>query len=87
MGSINLQTLSDYHKHGYDLAISCRACGHETILTPEHLFDRGVSGSVAKLEKRLRCKCGARAARIHSTMLGPSGGVRRGRSWRDHVRG
>lgn len=87
MGSIRLETLSDYDKHGYDLAVSCRACGREVVLAPAYFFARGIIGSVEKLERRMLCKCGARAARIHSTMSGPSGGVRRGARWQDHVRG
>jgi len=87
MGRIVLRTLADYHKHGYDLNVACRACGHEVVLTPNYFFARGEIGSVEALEKRLRCaKCKARAARIHITMLGPSGGRRRGARWQDQLK-
>jgi hypothetical protein len=76
---IRLDTLSAYHKHGYDLELWCRACGHKVIVTPEWFFARGILGSVAKLERRLRCsQCKARRTAISSTMSGPSGGLRRG---------
>jgi predicted Zn-ribbon and HTH transcriptional regulator len=87
MGRIRLDTISDFHKHGYDLAVMCRACGHKVVLTPGQLMAVGILGSVEKIEKRLRChKCKARAAAISSTMLGPSGGVRRGASWKEGVK-
>jgi hypothetical protein len=27
IGRIRLKTISDYHKHGYDREVMCRACG------------------------------------------------------------
>jgi DNA-directed RNA polymerase subunit RPC12/RpoP len=83
MGRIYLHTLSDYHKHGFDLEVMCRACGHKAVLTPESLFARGIVGEVERVEARLRCgQCGGRAL-VSSTMSGPSGGRRRGRDWWD----
>jgi DNA invertase Pin-like site-specific DNA recombinase len=87
MGRIRLETLSDYSKHGYDLSVMCRVCGHKAILTPAMFFAGGFLGSVAEIERRLRCrKCKARAAVVSSTMLGPSGGERRGASWKDALK-
>lgn len=87
MVRIRLETLSDYHKHGYDLEVMCRACGHKVVVTPDFFFARGELGSVAALEKRLLCgKCRARAAVISSTMMGPSDGKRRGARWQDQVK-
>jgi ribosomal protein L37E len=87
MGRIRLKTISDYHKHGYDLEVMCRVCGHKVVLTPRELFTAGVMGSVEQLEERLRCgRCGERSAAVSSTMLGPSGGKRRGRTWRDGLK-
>lgn len=87
MGRIRLNTISDYHKHGYDLEVMCRVCGHKVIMTPQAFFAAGVTGSVEKLEERLRCgRCNARSAVVSSTLLGPSGGARRGRTWRDGLK-
>ena len=84
MGRIRLDTLVDFSKHGYDLDIFCRTCGHKAILTPETFFARGIAGSIEKLERKLRCeKCRARNAVITATCFGPSGGVRKARSWQD----
>jgi ribosomal protein L37E len=86
MGRIRLDTLSDYLKHGYDIEVLCRACGHKSILTPEALLARGVMRVTEALERRFRCgRCGARSAVMNSTMSGPSGGVRRGETWRDKL--
>ena len=88
MARIRLDTLADYHKHGFDLAVTCRACGHEVVLVPDYFFARGALGGVEQLERRLRCgRCRARAARISSTMLGPSGGRRRAKNWQDWLKG
>lgn len=87
MGRIRLETLSDYDKHGCDLNIACMACGHEVVRTPSWFFERGILGAIRKLEKRLRCeKCKARAARVHSTSFGPSGGRWNRADWRDGLR-
>jgi hypothetical protein len=84
MGRIHLRTLSDYHKHGFDLEVFCRGCGHTVILTPDYFFARGELGRPEEIEKRLRCgKCKAKMARLSSTMSGPSGGRRRARSWQE----
>ena len=84
MGRIFLETLSDYHKHGYDLEILCRACGHKVIMTPSAFFAGGFAGSPEKLERRLKCtRCKGRHAVISPTSTGPSRGERRGRSWLD----
>lgn len=80
---ITLETISDYAKHGYDLELWCRACGYKVVVTPEWFIAKGEIGAIEKLERRLRCKCKARATVISSTMAGPSGGRRRGRRWQD----
>jgi hypothetical protein len=85
MGRIFLDTISDYHKHGYDLEGRCCACGHTVILTPDWFLARGMLGKLERLERRLRCSVCKGPAAISSTMLGPSGGRRRGRSWRERT--
>lgn len=87
MGRIHLDSLLDFSKHGYDLDIRCRTCGHSEVVTPERFFARGIVGRIDKLERRLRCrKCKARNAVITATMFGPSGGVRKGRDWREGLK-
>jgi hypothetical protein len=87
IGRIRLKTISDYHKHGYDRGDVPRLRPQAIVLTPQALFAAGVTGSVETLEERLRCgRCGVRAAAVSSTMLGPSGGARRGRTWRDGLK-
>jgi hypothetical protein len=87
MGRIRLETISDYHKHGYDLELWCRTCGRKVVLVPQWFMKRGEIGQVDKIERRLRCQCGARGSTvISSTMADPSGGVRRGVNWQDHLK-
>jgi len=86
MGSIRLDTLVDYDKHGYDLDIMCRTCGHKRIIVPGYLFAGGLLCSIRELEKRLRCtRCRGRNAVVCPTSAGPSGGRRRGKTWKDRI--
>jgi hypothetical protein len=86
MGSIRLVTLSDFHKHGYDVEVWCQACGHKRIVEASALFYCG-SHTITELERRMRCSvCKVRAAAISPTMNGPSGGQRRAGRWQDAFR-
>lgn len=69
MGSKRLESLSDYHRHGYRVRIDCMACRRVVILAPLPLLEtcrkRGWKPSREVLERRLRCgDCGARKARL-----------------------
>ena len=87
MGSIRLETIGDYHKHGFDLELWCRACDHKVVVPADWFIARGELGNVAKLEKRLRCSaCKARSTIVSSTMAGPGGGRRRGARWQDTIK-
>jgi len=87
MGRIRAETVSDYHKHGFDMQVWCRYCGYKAILTPDFFLSRGLLGRIEELERRLRCtKCGQKSAVISTTTMGPSGGKRRGTTWQDRVK-
>jgi primosomal protein N' len=69
MGRIHLDTISDFSRRGYDLRITCTACGHvvdaSAVMMQMGLHRRRAPQRIEDLEPRMKCKaCGARAATI-----------------------
>jgi hypothetical protein len=63
MSSKRLDSISDYHRHGFDLRVVCLACGRVIVLgsleLSERLHRKGTSRDMSSLERRLRCaECG-----------------------------
>ncbi|WP_188710068.1 hypothetical protein [Novosphingobium marinum] len=68
MSSKRLDTISDYHRHGYRLRVDCRTCGRTVVIEPLEIAmlcqRRKWSRQMASVEKRLRCsKCRSRDVR------------------------
>jgi len=69
MGSIRLDTLSDFTRHSYRVRVDCRGCGRVVVIEPIELRltcqRRGFSARLDEIGQRLRCsKCGKRGAQI-----------------------
>lgn len=68
MGSKRLDKVSDYARHGYALAVTCRDCGQTAKLDAKAIsadaVRRNLSRDMAAIERRLRCQhCGMRNVR------------------------
>lgn len=62
----------DFARHGYDLRITCAACGHVVKMKPLELLPsfnrRSQSLHIEALEVRMRCRaCSNRQATIQAT--------------------
>lgn len=82
MGRIRLETITDFIRHGYDLSIRCKNCGHEAVVSPDRflVLRKRVEGmfEIDGLERRLRCrKCRLRKAEIKAV----DGGGRQEPAW------
>ncbi len=74
MGRIKLETLTDFARRGYDLRITCAACGHVANAKPLEmlagLHQRRLSLRIEALEARMRCRaCGKRQATIQAASV------------------
>ena len=60
------ETILDYARHGYDVAIRCEACRHRRFLTVEQVIDIfGLATRIGRAELRLRCMhCGHKGGRM-----------------------
>ena len=63
MSSKRLDSISDYHRHGFNLRVTCLGCGRVIVLDSlelsERLLSAGKSGDMTAVERRLRCaECG-----------------------------
>lgn len=68
MSSKRLDKISDYARHGYNIKIECRSCGHTAKLDAQTISAdacrRNLSRDIGAIERRLRCKqCGKRNVR------------------------
>lgn len=69
MGSKRLDSLADYHRHGYSLRLDCLTCKRVVIKNPLPILqlcrERGWSKDMAFVTARLRCgECGSREVRV-----------------------
>jgi hypothetical protein len=68
MGTKRFETVFDYGKAGYDLAVTY-ACGHKGVLDPKavskHCIAKGLDTRMPAIKARLKCKaCGSRDVRV-----------------------
>ena len=64
MAAKRLDSVSDYHRHGFDLRVTCLGCGRVIVLDSLELSERlhrtGKSRDMGAVERRLRCaECGS----------------------------
>lgn len=68
MSNKRLDKISDYARHGYDITVECRGCGHKAKLSAKAISEeavrRNLSRDIGAIERRLRCQnCGQRNVR------------------------
>ena len=64
MSSKRLDSVADYHRHGFDLRVVCLGCGRVIVLDSleltQALSRANRSRDMAAVERRLRCgECGS----------------------------
>ena len=69
MGSKRLETIDDFHRHGYRIRAECERCRRLVILEPLPILTRcfvtGWSRQLAAVESRMVCaECGSKRARL-----------------------
>ena len=72
MGRIKLDTITDFTRHGYDVKVTCEACGKVThwvaVELAMELHRRKKSTQIESVERLMRCRaCGKRQAVIQPT--------------------
>jgi ribosomal protein S27E len=65
MGSRRLNKISDYHRNGYNLRVTCLGCGRVVVLDSLAISidcgKRNVSRDMGRIQRRLACaECGGR---------------------------
>jgi hypothetical protein len=68
MGSKRLDKISDYHRHGFNLQVTCRGCGRVVVLDSLAMMVECVeskrSRDMSAVQRRLACsQCGGRDVR------------------------
>ena len=76
MGSHRLDMINDFHRHGYDLRVTCR-CGHVAVLDSLAVTvacgERGQPRDMAAISARLRCRqCGRKNVKIGAVERRPA---------------
>lgn len=68
MSSKRLDSISDYHRRGFNLQVTCLECRHSVVLDSLALSQACVSANrtrdMGNVQRRLRCaECGGRRVR------------------------
>lgn len=63
MSSKRLDSISDYHRHGFNLRVVCLGCGRVIVIDSleltQRLHNAGKSRDMGAVQRRLRCaECG-----------------------------